>query len=77
MTDEDVGLGAALAGFGALVAGIVVGVLLTPVRETIGLENVTIVFVAITALAGAAGGRVGGLVAAAVSALSYNFLAPR
>jgi hypothetical protein len=47
-------------GVGAFAASILVGVALAPLRGSIGLENVTIVFLAVVALAGAVGGRLAG-----------------
>lgn len=60
-------------GVGAFAASILVGVALAPLRGSIGLENVTIVFLAVVALAGAMGGRLAGLLAALSAALSYDF----
>jgi K+-sensing histidine kinase KdpD len=60
-------------GVGAFAASILVGVALAPLRGSIGLENVTIVFLTVVALAGAVGGRLAGLLAALSAALSYDF----
>lgn len=69
----DATLGGALAGISALVISLLIGIAFAPYRDTVGLENVAILYVALVAIAGVAGGRTGGLVAALVAALSYNF----
>lgn len=60
-------------GAGAFVASVLLGIILQPVRETIGLENVTIVYLLIVIVAAAYGGRGAGLFAALVAALSYDY----
>ncbi len=71
--NDDSRLGAALAGFLALVASIVIGVILAPFRETVGLENVAVLYMVVVAVAAVAGGRLGGLISAVVAALAYNW----
>jgi K+-sensing histidine kinase KdpD len=58
---------------GGVVASLVIGVLIEPFRRSIGLENVTIVYLATVVLTAAVGGRAAGLLTAAVAALSYDF----
>jgi hypothetical protein len=60
-------------GAGAFAASLVVGVIFEWFRATVGLENVTIVYLLIVIIAAAFGGRAAGLVAAVSAALSYNF----
>jgi hypothetical protein len=60
-------------GAGAFAASIVVGIILQPLRRTIGLENATIVYLLIVVIAAAYGGRAAGLVAALTAALSYDY----
>ena len=60
-------------GAGAFVASVLLGVILQPVRETIGLENVTIAYLLIVIVAAAYGGRGAGLFAALAAALSYDY----
>lgn len=69
----DAMLAGALAGVIALVVSLLIGLGFAPFREAVGLENVTILYVALVAVAAVAGGRIGGLIAALVAALSYNF----
>jgi hypothetical protein len=64
-----VALGLAIAGFGP----IAVAAALVPLRDTIGSTNVALVLVVVVVLAGIAGGRVAGAVAAVISALSFDF----
>jgi K+-sensing histidine kinase KdpD len=59
-----------LAGF---VASIVVGVALRPVRSSVDLESVVIVYVIIVALCANIGGRLAGMSTALSAALAYNF----
>lgn len=66
-------LPAAVAGLGALLLSILVGVALSPARDTVGLENVAMIYMAVVAVAAIAGGTAGGLMAALGAALSYNF----
>jgi K+-sensing histidine kinase KdpD len=51
----------------------VVGALIEPFRDRIGLENVVILYLAVVITCAAIGGRTAGLVAALSAALSYNF----
>lgn len=69
----DAQLGGALAGVLALAVSLVVGLVFAPYRETVGLENVAILYVVVVALAAVGGGPTGGLVAAIAAALSYSF----
>jgi two-component system, OmpR family, sensor histidine kinase KdpD len=71
--NADSRLGAAFAGFLALVVSIVIGVVFAPFRETVGLENLAILYMAVVAVAAVAGGRLGGFIAAVAAALSYNW----
>ena len=66
------GEGAAWAMTG-LLSSLVVGALVEPFRDRIGLENVVILYLAIVIACAAIGGRTAGLVAALSAALSYNF----
>jgi len=59
-----------LAGF---VASIVLGVALRPVRSSVDLESVVIVYVIIVVLCAIVGGRLAGTSAALSAALAYNF----
>jgi K+-sensing histidine kinase KdpD len=60
-------------GAAGFVASIVLGVALRPVRESIDLESVVIVYVIIVALCAALGGRLAGFFASLSAALAYNF----
>jgi K+-sensing histidine kinase KdpD len=60
----------AVAGF---VASVVVGVVLRPLRESAGLENVVVVYVIVVALTAAVGGRMAGLASSLSAALAYNY----
>jgi K+-sensing histidine kinase KdpD len=60
----------AVAGF---VASVVVGVVLRPLRESAGLENVVVVYVIVVALTAAIGGRAAGLASSLSAALAYNY----
>ncbi|MGH8933779.1 MAG: DUF4118 domain-containing protein, partial [Egibacteraceae bacterium] len=73
MSDDDRLLGAAMSGLAALVVGLVIGVAFRPVRTTIGLENVIVLYVAVVAIAAASAGQLAGVSAATVSALAYNY----
>src|SRR5918996_4936819 len=66
-------LPAALAGLAALFVSLLAGAVFSPVHDPFGLENVTIVYMAVVAIAAIAGGTYGGLIAALVASLSYNF----
>lgn len=63
----------AVYGAAGFAASILLGIALRPVRTSIGLENVAILYVAIVAVTAAAGGRLAGLIAAVSAALSYDF----
>jgi K+-sensing histidine kinase KdpD len=58
---------------GGVAASLMIGILIEPFRRTIGLENVTIVYLATVVLTAAFGGRAAGLFAAVAAALSYDF----
>lgn len=60
----------AVAGF---VASVVVGVVLRPLRESAGLENVVVVYVIVVAATAAIGGRTAGLASSLSAALAYNY----
>ena len=60
----------AVAGFAA---SIVIGVLLRPLRESAGLENVVVVYVIVVALTAAIGGRAAGLASSLSAALAYTW----
>jgi Domain of unknown function (DUF4118) len=60
-------------GAGAFAASVLAGVIIEPYRRTIGLENVTIIYLLIVVVAAAYGGRAAGLLAALSAALSYDF----
>jgi K+-sensing histidine kinase KdpD len=66
------GEGAAWAMTG-LLSSLVVGALVEPFRDRIGLENIVILYLAIVIVCAAIGGRGAGLVSALAAALSYNF----
>jgi K+-sensing histidine kinase KdpD len=65
------------AAFGWAARGVAVslliGILIEPFRRTIGLENVTIVYLATVVITAAVGGRAAGLFTAVAAALSYDF----
>jgi hypothetical protein len=61
-----------VAGVASLCALAVAG-LLVPVRDDINNANVALVLMAVVIVAGALGGRVAGLIVAAVAGLSFNF----
>ena len=60
-------------GAGAFAASVLAGIIIEPYRRTIGLENVTIIYLLIVVIAAAYGGRAAGLLAALSAALSYDF----
>jgi hypothetical protein len=60
-------------GAGAFAASLLVGIVLQPVRRTVGLENAAIVYLLIVIVAAAYGGRGAGLLAALAAALSYDY----
>jgi hypothetical protein len=71
--DRLVAGGLAIGGLGPiLVAG-----LLVPVRDHVASANVALVFVVVVVLAAALGGRWGGVIAAIVSAMSFDFFLTR
>jgi hypothetical protein len=70
---SDALLPAVLAGLGALFVSILIGAALSSARDAIGLENVTIIYMAVVAIAAIAGSTPGGLMAALSASLSYNF----
>jgi K+-sensing histidine kinase KdpD len=59
-------------GAGAFAASLLVGIVLQPVRRTVGLENATVVYLLVI-VAAADGGRGAGLLAALAAALSYDY----
>jgi len=63
----------AVYGAAGFAASILLGIALRPVRTSIGLENVAVLYVAIVAVTAAVGGRLAGLIAAVSAALSYDF----
>jgi K+-sensing histidine kinase KdpD len=72
LTRQINGAGAGWAA-GGVVASLLIGILIEPFRRAIGLENVTIVYLATVVLAAAVGGRAAGLLTAIAAALSYDF----
>jgi K+-sensing histidine kinase KdpD len=66
------GEGAVWGGTGFAVS-ILVGIGLRPFRQSIGLENVAIVYLMVVAMAAIVGGRAAGFIAALSAALAYNF----
>jgi K+-sensing histidine kinase KdpD len=58
---------------GGVAASLLIGILIEPFRRTIGLENVTIVYLATVVVTAAFGGRAAGLFTAVAAALSYDF----
>jgi two-component system sensor histidine kinase KdpD len=72
-TRGDTLLPATLAGLGALFVSLLAGTILSGVRDAVGLENVTIVYMTVVAVAAIVGGTSGGLMAAVAASLSYNF----
>jgi K+-sensing histidine kinase KdpD len=67
---DSAGVGWAASG---VAVSLLIGVLIEPFRRTIGLENVTIVYLATVVVAAAFGGRAAGLFTAVAAALSYDF----
>jgi hypothetical protein len=59
MDGSDLGLADALAGVVALLVSLLIGVAFAPVRDTLGLENVAILYMAVVAAAAAAAGAWG------------------
>jgi K+-sensing histidine kinase KdpD len=58
---------------GAFAASLLIGLLVEPFRETIGLENVVILYLLVVVAAAAIGGRAAGMVAAISAALAYDY----
>jgi K+-sensing histidine kinase KdpD len=58
---------------GGVTASLLIGILIEPFRRTVGLENVTIVYLATVVVTAAFGGRAAGLFTAIAAALSYDF----
>jgi K+-sensing histidine kinase KdpD len=72
LTRQRDGAGVAWAA-GGVVASLLIGILIEPFRRAIGLENVTILYLATVVLTAAVGGRAAGLFTAMAAALSYDF----
>jgi K+-sensing histidine kinase KdpD len=70
-TDID-GEGVAWAA-GAFVTSLLIGVFVEPYRESIGLENVAVVYLLVVVATAGIGGRAAGMVAALSAALSYDY----
>jgi K+-sensing histidine kinase KdpD len=58
---------------GAFVASLLIGLLVEPFRDTIGLENVIILYLLVVVAAAAIGGRAAGMAAAFSAALAYDY----
>jgi K+-sensing histidine kinase KdpD len=58
---------------GAFVASLLIGAFVEPFRETIGLENVVILYLLVVVAAAGIGGRAAGMVAALSAALCYDY----
>jgi K+-sensing histidine kinase KdpD len=58
---------------GAFVASLLIGVFVEPFRETIGLENVVILYLLVVVAAAGIGGRAAGMTAALSAALCYDY----
>ncbi|SRR6266508_3722871 len=58
---------------GAFAASLLIGVLVQPFRQTIGLENVVILYLLVVVVAAGIGGRAAGMIAALSAALSYDY----
>jgi len=58
---------------GAFIASLLIGLLVEPYRETVGLENVVVLYLLVVVVAAAIGGRAAGLAAAVSAALAYDF----
>lgn len=58
---------------GAFVASLLIGLLVEPFRDSIGLENVVICYLLVVVAAAGIGGRAAGIVAALSAALAYDF----
>ena len=72
LTGQLNGAGAGWAA-GGVAASLLIGILIEPFRRTVGLENVTIVYLATVVLTAAFGGHAAGLLTAVAAALSYDF----
>jgi len=75
LTGQLNGAGAGWA-VGGVAASLLIGILIEPFRRTVGLENVTIVYLATVVLTAAFGGHAAGLLTAVAAALSYDFFLP-
>src|SRR6266508_2706497 len=58
---------------GAFSASLLIGVLVQPFRQTIGLENAIILYLLVVVAAAGIGGRAAGMAAALSAALSYDY----
>jgi hypothetical protein len=58
---------------GAFVASLPIGLLVQPFRDTIGLENVVILYLLVVVAAAGIGGRAAGIVATLSAALAYDY----
>lgn len=58
---------------GAFVASLLIGAFVEPLRETVGLENVVILYLLVVVAAAGIGGRAAGMVAALSAALCYDY----
>ena len=71
-TEEIDGEGVAWAAAG-FVASLLIGVVVEPFRDTVGLENVALGYLLVVVVTAAVGGRAAGLISALSAALSYDF----
>ena len=71
-TEEVDGEGVAWAAAG-FVASLLIGVMVEPFRNTVGLENVALGYLLVVVVTAAVGGRAAGLISALSAALSYDF----
>ena len=58
---------------GAFVASLLIGLLVEPFRDSIGLENVVICYLLVVVAAAGIGGRAAGIAAAVSAALAYDY----
>ena len=58
---------------GAFLASLLIGLLVEPFRDSIGLENVVICYLLVVVAAAGIGGRAAGIVAAVSAALAYDY----
>jgi K+-sensing histidine kinase KdpD len=72
ITEEIDGEGVAWAAAG-FVASLLIGVVIEPFRDTVGLENVALGYLLVVVVSAAVGGRAAGLISALSAALSYDF----